>query len=340
MKRGAHDHPKMLRLARTLGITRGLAVMRIELLLHWMEKYAVQGDLGRFDDADIAAAAEWPTDGDEPRRFVEALVSCRWVDISDEHRLIFHGWSKHCDRYVHIKLVRKSLLFADGTIPNRAGVSKKERERDGLDLFLDEAEQERKAAIEGVQQPLIPEEPACAHNVRTVGALSPPPPPPHPQDQERDPDARARARGFGPGEETTAPAELGEGERALIRAWAINHAGSLVPELVQLEQLCLAYWRPKKKSSDWVSEVQAFVLRILRERASPPRGSRPPADVRAVSREKRDRAELDSERRKKQLEEWQREKAEDPPEFLRKAARHRPAVISLDAWVDRQVASA
>lgn len=273
MKRGAFDHPKMHRLGRLLGLSRGQAVMRIVLLLDWMERYAPQGDLGRFDDADIAAAAEWPTEGDEPKRFVDALVACRWVDASDEHRLIFHDWSEHCDRYVHIKLVRKKLLFADGTIPNRTGISKKERERDGLDLFWDEVAAARRAKREGVQGELLQGVADCAPFVRTTCAPSPPPPPSLLEEEEREPEAPARESvGFGPGAETVAPDRLGDGERTLLRAWAREHAPSKVDQLVHLEQLALSYWRPKKKSRDWWSEVQAFVLRKLGDDAAP-RGS-------------------------------------------------------------------
>ena len=59
MKRGTPDHPKTLRLARLLGIPQAAAVGILEMLWHFTGKYAVQGDIGRFQDGEIAQAAGW-----------------------------------------------------------------------------------------------------------------------------------------------------------------------------------------------------------------------------------------------------------------------------------------
>lgn len=265
MKRGAHDHPKMLRLARELGVKRGIAVMTIELLLHWMERYAPRGDIGRFDDSDIAAAAEWEGD---PGVLVSALRVARWLDVSAEHRLVFHDWPEHCDRYVHIKLFRKKLLFADGSMPSGAGVSKTERERDGLDVFWDAMKRGR-TTPEPVQEPLIPDQSVCAHNVHSCAPPPPPPPPPPREERESD----SRARGFGrTSEPSPPPEELGEGERAAIRIWAKTYAIGALDRLLVHEQACLAHARRKgRTSSDWVSDVKLWIL----DQGAPRRGEAP-----------------------------------------------------------------
>lgn len=126
MKRGATDHPKTKRLARTLGIGLAQAVGHLELLWHWTARYAPAGDIGRYDDAEIAEGCAWEGD---PATFIAALLACPWVDASETHRLVVHDWPEHADDAVHRALARACERFSDGTIPTLTRLSDTERNR-------------------------------------------------------------------------------------------------------------------------------------------------------------------------------------------------------------------
>lgn len=108
MKRGTPDHPKMKALVRALQIPQPHAVGLMENLWHWCARFCPQGDIGKWSNQDIAAGAFW--DGD-PDVFVDALVSCRWLDMSRHVRLSIHDWEDHCDEAVKKYLKRKELKF-------------------------------------------------------------------------------------------------------------------------------------------------------------------------------------------------------------------------------------
>jgi hypothetical protein len=137
MKLGAIDHPKMKRLARCLAIPRSAAVGIMECLWHFTAQYATQGDIGKLCNEDIAEGCYWEGDAD---KLVEALTSCGWLDVNEDHRLIVHDWASHCDDYLHARLARQGLSFADGTTPSDRKLSQKERAQ-------------RQAAESGTQKP-------------------------------------------------------------------------------------------------------------------------------------------------------------------------------------------
>lgn len=90
-------HPKTRKLAQLLGVHRMQVVGHLHALWWWALDYAEDGDLSRFDVADIALGAEW--DGD-PDKFVQALVECGtrggagFLDAVDEGWFI-HDWNQH-----------------------------------------------------------------------------------------------------------------------------------------------------------------------------------------------------------------------------------------------------
>lgn len=109
MKRGTPDHPKTLTLMRVLKLSKIAAVGILELLWHWTAKYAPRGDIGRFTNQEIADGVAWQSDADQ---LVQGLTDARFLDTSDEHRLVVHDWQHHADDGVKKFVSRNNLTFA------------------------------------------------------------------------------------------------------------------------------------------------------------------------------------------------------------------------------------
>jgi hypothetical protein len=116
----------MLDLAQRLGCDRAKAVGTVELLLHFVARYAPAGDIGKWTDDAIARAVDWRG---EPSELVSCLADSRWLDHSEEHRFIVHDWSEHADDSIHMTLARAVRLFADGSIPQLRRLGHTEREK-------------------------------------------------------------------------------------------------------------------------------------------------------------------------------------------------------------------
>lgn len=109
MKRGTPDHPKMLALAKELGINQGHACGLVELLLHFTARFAPRGDVGKWSDEAIAKACFW--DGD-PAQLVRAYLTGGWIDECDEARFVVHDWHEHLDNTTAKYLKRNNLEAA------------------------------------------------------------------------------------------------------------------------------------------------------------------------------------------------------------------------------------
>lgn len=188
MKRGTIDHPKTARLARELGkvasgraelgfmalgtdILHTVAVGVLERMWHFTARYAAQGDIGRWGDADIAGAVGWPAG--EAAGLVGALVAAGWVDRSDSARLVVHDWAQHCDDAVHTSLARARLRFADGSAPKVAKLGSREREAAEAFYGNDDRGTVNDDREETAETPKTPEKdpsPEHAHDVRTTCA--------------------------------------------------------------------------------------------------------------------------------------------------------------------------
>jgi len=125
MKREAVSHPKVKRLATLLGVRQYGAVGILEMLWKFTAQHAPRGDVGRWADEEIADAVDWPTD--DAGRLVDALLDARLVDESDQHRLVIHDWSEHCEDSTHLTLARKTERFADGKMPSLVRLSAADR---------------------------------------------------------------------------------------------------------------------------------------------------------------------------------------------------------------------
>lgn len=107
MKRGTIDHPKTLQLASALKIRLLEAVGILESLWHWTAKYSPRGNIGQYPDEFIAHGIHWQGKGD----VINALIQCRWLDRSHEHRLVVHDWHEHADESTKKSMLRKGLRF-------------------------------------------------------------------------------------------------------------------------------------------------------------------------------------------------------------------------------------
>ena len=83
------NSPKVVRLARRLGIPTAHARGLLTGLWAWACEARPSGDLTGLDAVDLAFAAEW--DG-EPGELEAALIECRLIDVEDDQRSI-HDWS-------------------------------------------------------------------------------------------------------------------------------------------------------------------------------------------------------------------------------------------------------
>lgn len=97
------DHPKVRRFARRLGISIPAAIGHLHLLWWWALDYAMDGDLSKYDAADIADAAQWDGDPDE---FLAALMECGvgggagFVERTDDGELLLHDWWDYAGKLI------------------------------------------------------------------------------------------------------------------------------------------------------------------------------------------------------------------------------------------------
>ncbi len=127
MKRTGADSPKFKKLARLTGDKLRGARGGMEGLWHFTAKHAPRGDIGRWDDEDLADAYGWTLDDGPVSVLIEALVKSQLVDEHPEHRLVVHDWPEHADRHVHRAVMRLLVPFADGTLPRLYEGTEKER---------------------------------------------------------------------------------------------------------------------------------------------------------------------------------------------------------------------
>ena len=121
MKRGAIGHPKVLRLMRALSIRRYEAVGILESLWHWTSRYAIRGDLGKYENQDIADGIDWAGDATV---LVDALAASGWLDHAEGARLVIHDIQDHADNTWRQCLQDAGLTWWDDTPPRRRAVGR------------------------------------------------------------------------------------------------------------------------------------------------------------------------------------------------------------------------
>ncbi len=109
------DHPKTFKFARILGVSRATAVGHLHYLWWWALEYAQDGDLGKFDPAEVAIAGLW--DG-EPQEFIDALINAGFLDPDST----IHDWMDYAGRLVQARKRKADGMRKkrDGTLPTHA----------------------------------------------------------------------------------------------------------------------------------------------------------------------------------------------------------------------------
>ena len=109
---------KLKKLCRRLGIKQYAAVGILESLWHLTAREAPQGNIGKLTDEDIALAIDW--DG-ATADLIDGLREAKWLDSSEEFRLLVHDWHEHADDGVKKKLQRANLPFLSVHVPTVSG---------------------------------------------------------------------------------------------------------------------------------------------------------------------------------------------------------------------------
>jgi hypothetical protein len=116
MKHKTIDLMKFKRLQRRLGLPLYATVGLLETLWIVTQTNAMQGDIGRLSDDDIAIMLDWSGDATE---LVEAFVEAGFVDRDgDEYepgkswRLLIHDWHEECPNWVKGNLRSRNMGFA------------------------------------------------------------------------------------------------------------------------------------------------------------------------------------------------------------------------------------
>lgn len=124
MKDGTENRLKFKQLQRRLGLTLWQVNGLLETLWRFVRLNAPRGDIGRFSNEEIAIGIDWEDDHDA---LVTTLVETKWLDASEEHRLVVHDWWDHCEDSVHTALAKKIDTFADGRFPKLTRITKTDR---------------------------------------------------------------------------------------------------------------------------------------------------------------------------------------------------------------------
>lgn len=89
------------KLSQSIGCSKEVAKVRavghLELLWHFTMESARRGDIGQFENIEIADEIGWDGDPDE---IIEILASTGWIDRDEQHRLLVHDWHEHAPTFI------------------------------------------------------------------------------------------------------------------------------------------------------------------------------------------------------------------------------------------------
>ena len=130
----ARDHPKLIKLARDLGIPKVHAFGHLCSLWTWVLRMAPDGDLSSFDTDDIEIGAEW---GGTSGLFVSSAEKRGFLDRSN-FGLVVHDWSEYSGSLKTAQRVREHRAR------KRSGKVKRNVTLQGVTVMLGNAEQEER----------------------------------------------------------------------------------------------------------------------------------------------------------------------------------------------------
>jgi hypothetical protein len=110
-----------------------------------------RGDIGRFSDEEIAFGIDYSGDPDaspdviaaRAAELIAALTDSKWLDLNEDHRLIIHDWSDHCEDYIHRKLALAGERFADGSLPSLTRLNSAQKKK--AETAFSESKNEQKS---------------------------------------------------------------------------------------------------------------------------------------------------------------------------------------------------
>lgn len=91
-----------------LGLTYYQAIGILESIWHFTATNAIQGNVGKHTNQEIA---KWIGYAGDPDKLISVLTHRRWLDRHSEHRLIVHDWHLHADKSVKVTLKNRNLCF-------------------------------------------------------------------------------------------------------------------------------------------------------------------------------------------------------------------------------------
>lgn len=100
-------HPKTRRAARLLNLPRVHLVGHLHALWYWCMDYAQDGEVTRYDAADLADAAEWEGD---PDLFVDSLITAGFLDRGTDGALHVHDWHDYAGRLIERRAANRNRM--------------------------------------------------------------------------------------------------------------------------------------------------------------------------------------------------------------------------------------
>lgn len=112
------SHPKTRKAARRAGVSLPAMIGHLHLLWYWALDFAPDGDVARFDDEDLADAAEWD---DDPAQLIDALVNCGSGGsngfITEDRKL--HDWDEYGGKYgKRVEAAKKAAAARWDAVPD------------------------------------------------------------------------------------------------------------------------------------------------------------------------------------------------------------------------------
>lgn len=274
-KRGIQNHPKTLALAERLDIPACYVVGILECLWQWVAEHRPTGDLTASTPRQIAIAIGYEPDRKRPADgLVDALSAAGFLDVGE--RLLVHDWSDHAPDYVHTRLARAGLTFADGRSPSDRKLTKDERAQ--------LAERPRSASKAPGERPASAQETLGERPAVAVAAAV--------ADARPLPGLAAAAAAGGGGEVPgVAPGLVAEVVALRDRAAAAS-GGQLDGDAVMLQasgtERGARATDPSRMSAAWLLRTRAELLRMIadferaRPASEPPQPDLPEADPEAA----------------------------------------------------------